>query len=107
MQHESDNDSGYGNSDEDNDESNEDAEESSRHASLSRMKEMDSDGIPESVYRSIEAKRMAAPNSGVKVRISKRAFTIAIMHHCGAIARLHSLGLFYIIIFSSCAGSPC
>lgn len=41
-------------------------EHSEREKSMSRMADMSSDGIPESVYRTIEAKRMNAPRTGVK-----------------------------------------
>lgn len=60
---------------EDNESDNEDGDEDgdgrhsqSRAASTARMFDMASEGVPESVYRSIEAQRLRAPRSGVKVQ---------------------------------------
>lgn len=39
---------------------------SSREASIARMSTMHGEGVPESVYRTIEARRLGAPQTGVK-----------------------------------------
>jgi len=43
-----------------------DGQSSSREASIARMSTMHGEGVPESVYRTIEAKRQGAPQTGVK-----------------------------------------
>lgn len=50
----------------DDDQDGEGGQSSSREASLARMSTMHGDGVPESVYRTIEAQRLGAPQTGVK-----------------------------------------
>jgi hypothetical protein len=69
--HDSDNeDEGSEHDDDDDDGSGDGVDESnSRDASIARMSHMHGEGVPESVYRSIEAKRLAGPQTGVKVSL--------------------------------------
>ncbi len=65
---EEDNEESNDNDDDDDNDGDEGISSNSRKESISRMSQMSTEGVPESVYRSIEAKRLQAPKTGVKVK---------------------------------------